>query len=81
MQTLWTKKITEPLGGKKNRAPSRDKKKPRILSGQKNALFWDNKNHATSRDNKKSCNLLGQKEIMQPLGKKKSHATPKDKKK
>ena len=79
------KKITQPLGLKKNHATSWAKKnQPTSWAKKNHATSWAEgyhatnkakKNHATSWPPKKSCKLLGQKKLRQPLGPKKYHAT------
>ena len=62
MQPLWTKKIMQPLRGKKKPATFRDQNKSCNCSGQirNHATTQGEKNHATFRDQNKSCNLSGQ---------------------
>jgi hypothetical protein len=89
LTTSQDKKITKPLGTKKNHHTSRDKKKSPNLAGQKkiNQTLGSYKikktivtkiNHPTSRD-KKITQPLGTKNITQPLGTKENHPTSWDK--
>ena len=76
---LGQKKITQPLGTKKNHPTSWDGKNHPTKKSHPTSR--DEKNHPTSMDEKKSANLSGQEKITQPLGTKKNHPTSQDKKK
>ena len=80
MQPLRTKKIMQPLGGKKscivlgqqNHATSQDKQKPRNLSGliKMQPVGTKKKNHATSQDKKNHATSWDKKKSFNFLGQK-----------